>query len=297
MKREASDVPLSAIPSLESASRRYIQREVDLRATSQLTEAKLKKKARIEHELQGAIAVLKKPNARMAVKELVEAADHRTTDPHLRKALHPRRNPFAPQIRATPSKEKYSCGPTPPKFSRQMSSYKDSVDEVPPISVSRVPCSAMKLHQPTNAMSDIVPRAFKPLPLVEWTPSRGPSKFKSQTKLAQLPLFVPGKTNTQSSILPPSPKLPSHSAILGKVPNSAGRAYIAGDSSIHLVQPIQETPVKARKNSIQPRHVEATPTKMQIRLDPAAGSLTMVTQQDDRSDFANDDDCDDVDLL
>lgn len=37
----------------------------------------MRKKANIEQELQGAIAALKKPNPRMAVKELVEAAEQR----------------------------------------------------------------------------------------------------------------------------------------------------------------------------------------------------------------------------
>ena len=80
LKREVSDTSLSTIPLNRVAlqkSQRYSQREVDLRAVSQSTEAKLKKKAAVERELQGAIAALKKPNPRMAVKELVEAAEKR----------------------------------------------------------------------------------------------------------------------------------------------------------------------------------------------------------------------------
>ena len=57
--------------------KRYSQREVDLHAASQATEAKLKKKVKIDQELQSAIAALKKPNPRMAVKELVEDAEKR----------------------------------------------------------------------------------------------------------------------------------------------------------------------------------------------------------------------------
>jgi DNA replication regulator SLD3 len=53
------------------------RREVDLTASSQVTEAKLPKKAAIEKELQSAIAALKRPNPRMAVKELIEASDKR----------------------------------------------------------------------------------------------------------------------------------------------------------------------------------------------------------------------------
>lgn len=80
IKRELSELAMPAIPptrpSLQN-TKRYSQREVDLTAVSQATEAKLQRKAAIEQELQGAIAALKKPNPRMAVKELVESADRR----------------------------------------------------------------------------------------------------------------------------------------------------------------------------------------------------------------------------
>ena len=80
LKREVSDTSLSTIPLNRVAlqkSQRYSQREVDLKTVTQAAETKLKKKAKIEQELQGAIAALKKPNPRMAVKELVEAAERR----------------------------------------------------------------------------------------------------------------------------------------------------------------------------------------------------------------------------
>ena len=69
-------------------SKRYSQREIDLHAASQTTEAKLKKKTGIERELQGAIAALKKPNRRMAAKELVEAAEKRAAVPCSKSKLY-----------------------------------------------------------------------------------------------------------------------------------------------------------------------------------------------------------------
>ena len=69
--------------------KRYSQREVDLHAASQATEAKLKKKAKIDHELQSAIAALKKPNARMAVKDLVEDAEKRVAGSRSRSNAFP----------------------------------------------------------------------------------------------------------------------------------------------------------------------------------------------------------------
>jgi len=74
-KREESDTSLSSIPLNRVAMhKRYSQREVDLNAA---TEVKLKRKAKVDQELQGAIAALKRPNPRMAVKELVEDAERR----------------------------------------------------------------------------------------------------------------------------------------------------------------------------------------------------------------------------
>ncbi len=80
LKREPGHRSLANLPSNGSAfhkSKMYSQREVDLSSVSQAAEAKAKKKANVAQELQGAIAALKRPNARMAVKELVEAAEQR----------------------------------------------------------------------------------------------------------------------------------------------------------------------------------------------------------------------------
>jgi hypothetical protein len=81
IKRELSEISLSTIsilrPSLQE-SRRYSQREVDLTAAARSTQAKLQRKAAIENELRGAIATLKRPNPRMAVKELVDSKEART---------------------------------------------------------------------------------------------------------------------------------------------------------------------------------------------------------------------------
>ena len=85
LKREVSDVSLASIPLNRVAMhKRYSQREVDLDAASTANEAKLKKKAKVEQELHSAIAALKKPNPRMAVKELVEHAEKRAAGSHLR---------------------------------------------------------------------------------------------------------------------------------------------------------------------------------------------------------------------
>ena len=78
LKREKSCTPLSSIPlNTVSMQKRYIQREVDFHAAHQAAESKIKQKVKVEQELQNAIAALKKPNPRMAVKELMEDAERR----------------------------------------------------------------------------------------------------------------------------------------------------------------------------------------------------------------------------
>lgn len=87
LKRECSEISVSSIPLYNvalSKARRYSQREVDLGTVSQSNESKLKRKAQMEKELRGAIAALKRPNPRMAVKELLEDAEKRTAGSSVR---------------------------------------------------------------------------------------------------------------------------------------------------------------------------------------------------------------------
>lgn len=85
LKREESDTSLSSVPLNRVAMhKRYSQREVDLHGASQAAESRLKKKAKVEKELQSAIAALKRPNPRMAVKELVDDAEKRAAGSHSR---------------------------------------------------------------------------------------------------------------------------------------------------------------------------------------------------------------------
>ncbi|KAF2145373.1 uncharacterized protein K452DRAFT_243340 [Aplosporella prunicola CBS 121167] len=116
LKRESSEAPsLSSIPLKDSQStssrnslsqfQRFARREIDLSAMSSATEAKLKKKAHIEQELQNAISTLKKPNRGEAVKEYADSADRRR--PGLgRKASGARKPAQTVQITATPKRSR-----------------------------------------------------------------------------------------------------------------------------------------------------------------------------------------------
>ncbi|KAL9018321.1 MAG: hypothetical protein Q9185_004354 [Variospora sp. 1 TL-2023] len=184
LKREPSDTLLSNVPSKRSTfhkSNRYSQREVDLGAVSQAAEAKAKRKANVEQELQGAIAALKRPNPRMAVKEFVEAADKRAAaGARSRKSKHPVRNPFAQgvQIMATPSvnrrKDVFARHQPRPQPSSAM---QQGVEEEFPSSCTHVPASTIKAREDTAVEGAVGNARQAFMPAVEQTPTRGPLKY------------------------------------------------------------------------------------------------------------------------
>ncbi|KAI9804334.1 MAG: hypothetical protein M1833_007141 [Piccolia ochrophora] len=81
LKRENSETPLSSIPIGRGSlgnSQRLRQREIDLDSFTKATEVNKKRKRNEEEQLlKDAISATKKPNRRLAVKELVEAAELR----------------------------------------------------------------------------------------------------------------------------------------------------------------------------------------------------------------------------
>ncbi|KAL9007163.1 MAG: hypothetical protein Q9188_000097 [Gyalolechia gomerana] len=195
LKREPSDVSMPSVPLNRSTfhkSNRYSQREVDLTAVSQAAEAKAKKKADVEQELQGAIAALKRPNPRMAVKEFVEAADRRAAGLKARKSKNPVRNSFAQgvQIMATPSANRrrnvfnslHSQQPQPPAVDQE-------VEEIPPSSCTHVPASITKERTDRVAGSRLDTVRHRMTPTVEQTPTRGASK-SAHVQFADKPRLV-----------------------------------------------------------------------------------------------------------
>lgn len=169
-----------------SKSRRYSQREVDLGSTSHAKEARLKKKACVEQELKGAIAALKRPNPRIAVKELVEAAEKRAAAANWRSKCafiyygmillnmraepkNPLRNPSIQgvQVMATPRGKK----------GRDVFGGLSSL----PYPYMEAPPETEEVHE---IASTPMTRGKRPeachlnvLPTIEQTPCRGPSKI------------------------------------------------------------------------------------------------------------------------
>ena len=161
MKREVSEISLSLMSTKGgTASQRYSHREVDLQACSQTVDAKVKTKAQVEHELRGAIATLKKPNARMAVKDFVDAADQRNERSRPRKPKHPLRHPFATQVAATPSKDRSLDVHLLQQRRQDMRSNSKSMSDFAVGMPSKIFCSSTKpswTQEPSLRASDSVP--------------------------------------------------------------------------------------------------------------------------------------------
>ena len=220
LKIELSDIALSNIPlhrpSLQE-SRRYIQREVDFDAVDRATKAKLLRKAAIEQELQGAIEAMKKPNARMAVKDYVDSAERRSAlgNTKSRKSKNPTRNPSAPgiQVEATPKvgrqRHTYPGLPQPYDIPQEPNIISASSD--PHVPSSSVRPTASSLSVPLNTVVSTTPNnALQPrrrlFPSVDGTPSRRASKLSRSTSLHIPPTFQ--DEENEDELAQPSPKLP-----------------------------------------------------------------------------------------
>lgn len=273
LKREVSQTLLSAIPANRAAiSKRYSQREVDLQAASQLIEAKLNKKANIEQELQGAIQALKRPNPRLAVKELVEDAENRAPRHHPRKPRNPVRNPFAQgvQVMATPSKNRQGgIFAGLPRMAASHFEPQAELEEITPSSISPIPCSTTKiLEQPALAGMTSINRPQYLLASLDQDPTRGSSRFTGQltssfaamrsgNKMSQTPLpssyMRPQEAPAERDPRDALPRWPPNALATPPKPLK-GLDNATPQTSEHAVQ---ATPVKGP--AIAPKTVETSP--------------------------------------
>ncbi|EOD46083.1 putative dna replication regulator sld3 protein [Neofusicoccum parvum UCRNP2] len=170
---------------------RFSRRQIDLEAMSKANEAKLKKKAHIEQELEKAIGTLRKPNRGAALKDVAADTDNRRLS---RKPATTTRKPAAAiLVGATPkrgrkTKDIVQQQATPNyRWPPGMAALDpdDDVAPPPPSSDAVVPSSAIR---PTSAVPASAARSVAPSsstlpsrtqrgagPAVEDTPSRGPA--------------------------------------------------------------------------------------------------------------------------
>ena len=236
----------------------------------------MKRKAAIDKELKGAIATLKRPNPRMAVKELVESADRRTADvnPRSRKPQHPMRNPFAVgvQVMATPKANRYPRLPSNgsrPNEEQRVEAHEP--ETIPPSSMPRVPAS---VHRPGHAIADSSRKrhgATKQIPpprphfraAVEATPSRRPSKLGRGLAIPSEDTDNDENLDAGGLGLPQLPPLkPQHAQPVRRAPQ-----WDALGQPQSLDERVPSTPSKAAKQSgtTQRGCVQATPVKQSRR--------------------------------
>ena len=295
LKRETSEALLSTIPlNRVQMPKGFSQREVDLHANSQAAEAKRSKKAKVDEELQSAIAALKKPNARMAVKELVDAAEERATTHRSKKSRHPRHLPAqAMQVMATPRRDRR--GGSLAGLPRPAQAVTSDLENAPPSSTSRIPCSTAKVSaSPLPASRASRTMVSKVQYDVEQTPTRGPSKFSNR------PRSVPEAPASTSHFARPT--------LDAMVEQVERKAQVMDAQPSAMPTTLYMTPVKLDRQSRplgttgDPEHqvtatpVKATPEK-EASLPPVSIGPVRALQEAEAREALCENDVDEVELL
>jgi hypothetical protein len=246
IKREGSEVPLSAIPFQRSPSRarqsmsqlRHLQgREMDLTTTSAAAAAKLKHKARVEDDLKEAIATLKKPNRDLAAASYMADIEKRglISANRSRKPANPvRRVVKDVQVTATPRagrRTKDMVEQTPVHYHQDPFVRPTATEPAP---LSDICISSPGVRHPTSVIPGTIQRSATVRELahsgVAETPSKAPTTKTFNSGAARRTIFA---TPVKSSI----------------------RLF---EADPHPTSNIFETPVKAAGSS-PPINRDATP--------------------------------------
>ena len=295
LKRETSEASLSTIPlNRVQMPKGFSQREVDLHANSQAAEAKRSKKAKVDEELQSAIAAVKKPNARMAVKELVDAADERATTHRSKKSRHPRHLPAqAMQVMATPRRDRQ--GRSLAGLPRPAQAVTSDLENAPPSSICKIPCSTAKVSAsplPASRASRTMVR--KTQCHVEQTPTRGPFKFSNR------PESVPEASTSTSQFV-----IPTLNAMVEQVER---KAHVMDAHPSAMPTTLYMTPVKLDRQSrllgttrgpeheVKTTPVKATPEKEASQPPEPMGPVRAIQGTEAQEALCENDD-DEVELL
>ncbi|KAF2274556.1 uncharacterized protein EI97DRAFT_435097 [Westerdykella ornata] len=210
IKREASEVPLAAIPFQRSPSTATARpslshfkhlkgRQIDLSAPSAATAAKLKQKKRVEEDLREAITALKKPNRGLAAGSYVDEIEklglglnNRSRKP----ATTVRKIQKDVQVSATPrvgSRTKIVVEATP---SHRRDPFARDLNETIPSSSFCIPSSAARSVVPATVQRNVLERTAT-APAVTETPSRPPTrKILDSPGACRRAIFAPTTTIT-----------------------------------------------------------------------------------------------------
>lgn len=275
IKRETSEVPLSAIPQLKSSRppsrsrqpsitlQRLNRRQVDLSALSAASEAKLKRKATIDDELKEAITALKKPNRGLAIKDYVEASEQRVFASTSKRKQHPARrilqNVENVQVMATPRNVRKVNA-----LAAKSIEHENHRDQMPLPSSSVVPASSIRPRgQPSGSQEKLHrfhPYA-RPSGTVTETPSRGPAKstmFFSSTIGG-----TPNGKQTVSAFKIPSSAIKTMDRVTGidQTPSKDRcQQPLSSTGRVNVFAPNVQTPSKSRSYPLKDT-VISTPVK------------------------------------
>ncbi|KAF2856249.1 hypothetical protein T440DRAFT_485372 [Plenodomus tracheiphilus IPT5] len=209
MKREGSEVPLSAIPFQRSPSKsarqsmsqiRHLQgRQIDLNRPSAAAEAKIKHKQRVEEDLQEAILALKRPNRGLAAGAYVADNEQRGLGlaNKSRKQAHPvRRIVKDVQVTATPHagrRTKNMIEQTPAHRQPHDPFIRDTADGAPPPSDFCIPSSAANPPQsmvPATGHRSASGRRSLAHSSIAETPSKAPKTKSFSSGAARRTIFA-----------------------------------------------------------------------------------------------------------
>ncbi|OCK83274.1 hypothetical protein K432DRAFT_432987 [Lepidopterella palustris CBS 459.81] len=288
LKREGSEVPLSAIPFQRSPSttssrqtmaqfKRLSQREVDLSTKSSAVDTKIKQKKRVEEELKSAISALKKPNRELAVGGYVDDVERRGLGAagRSRKPANPSRKILQTvQVAATPKRtRKTEVGQSVTGHHHRASLNREARGELrPPSSNDCIPSSVVRppsLVVPSTELRDSVFGSAAGVSIAE-TPSRGP-RGKTTS-------FLPDEESGQQERdlirkLPPSFKISKGPSISSEQKDTDGIVF-ATPSKPRASQidqgpaAILSTPVKTTNIAKSTLQLEAIPSRAAIFATP-----------------------------
>ena len=255
LKRETSDHSLLGMISRKPSGPLTEKSTARPTSNSSADGEKARKKAVLDAELKDAITALKKPNRALAGKEIVEAAEKRTSSlSQLKKARKPTRVSTAPavQVKATPANNRFrdavAAGSRDPGFPHE--AVGDDPDIIPPSS-AMVPSS--------TAAKRIGSRLFESS-VVASTPV--PAKAARTTSAAPL-----GPTPIRLAQIPEqSPSVPQSSPVLARkaAPRVSGNKNLTAQAPTPHAGPGTNAPAAASSStpfSFRPPTLFETPVR------------------------------------
>lgn len=266
IKREASEVSLSAIPFQRSPSNAARQsmshmkllkgREIDLVTTSAAAVAKMKQRKRVEEDLQEAISALKKPNRSLAAASYADELEKKRgsgASSKSRKSANPvRRIGKDVQVSATPRVVRTTKGVVDQTPVHQRNPFVRSRQDEAPSSDFCIPSSAARLQ--SSIVPGTVQRSVSArhpnLAAVSETPTRPPVRSFSMMAATNKTVFAtPSKHRAMS---PDSPdrgvEATPTKAIASSPPDHFGatpRALFATPAKKALAGLVAESPMAA----------------------------------------------------